>query len=273
MNKAIKQQIQAKFDKYQSIKSRINRYPQWMMAFHEGIPGCDYSSEDLHRISQQTQKLFGCHAVDAFSPSRIRELAKYTQVSSPLVFLRDNTVSNQMEFHLMNKYHGLVTLSSRRYEANLRSIFSDSEPEDVCSPFIESQKILENVLYYSEIICAASMMMLAFIEQKEVLSCHQKILNSNSLEEIERYQEEHSDFQEITPDMLRNIIEVLLKKRSFATFLADFIQEIIDDLSDLLSITNHLVIFQRSTASLAQGLFQEFSYTKASPVIHSNSFK
>ena len=144
MNIAIKQQIQAKFDKHQSIKSRINRYPQWMMAFHEGIPGCDYSSEDLHRISQQTQKLFGFHAVDAFFPSRIRELAKYTQVSSPLVFLRDNTVSNQMEFHLMNKYHGLVTLSSRRYEANLRSIFSDSVPEDVCSPFIESQKILEN---------------------------------------------------------------------------------------------------------------------------------
>lgn len=265
MNKAIKQQIQAKFDKYHLIKSQIMRYSN---PYPIGVE----SKDGIDKVLQFERYIFGDYINCVYAPSRIRELACYCKIIEPLVICHKTIDDHPILAELKQKNDTLFFLASSRYQVRIYNFFDESaySKEDVCSPFIESQKILENALLYSEIICAASMMMLAFIEQKEVLSCHQKILNSNTLEEIERYQEEHSDFQEITPDMLRNITEVLLKKRSLATFLADFIQEIIDDLSDLLSISNHLVIFQRSTASLAQGLFREVSYTKASP---SNSFK
>jgi len=259
MKPVLKAQIQAKLDKYQRIKSKIKRYPESMMAFHAGNGSWKdvaYSDADLKRVHQEILDLFG--DAEGVSSWRTRELARYCQIPEPLVFHQSANDKSSILDELKQKHHRLYTLASRRYDANQTSIFSDiTPPEDVATPFVESQKILENALFYSEVICACCEMMLGFIEQREV-SCHyERILKASSLKDIEKL--DNGPSQKITTEMLKHISDTLKKKRSYRSFLADYIQEIIDDLSDLLAISNHVVIFQRSTASLAQSLFKEAS--------------
>lgn len=267
MKPALQVQIQAKLDKYQRIKSKIKRYPEWMMAFHGGNGAWKdvaYSAEDLMLVNQQKLDLFG--DAEGISSWQTRELARYCQIPEPLVFHQAANDNESILEELKQKHHRLYTLASHRYQANQRSIFSDTTPEDVVTPFLESQKILENALFYSEVICAGCEMMLAFIEQREVSSHYERILKVSSLEEIEMLHNEPT--QKITPEMLKHISDTLIKNRSYRSFLADYIQEIIDDLSDLLAISNHAVIFQRSTASLAQSLFKEASRAEECTLKH-----
>jgi len=254
-------QIQAKLDKYQRIKSKIKRYP-----LYDENP--NYSEEELQSYRIYERGLFGNNTANVYSPSRIQEIAHYCKIRDPLVFCQAPVDNYSILESLKQKNDELFFLASSRYQNRIWNVFDETlySCEDVVTPFLESQKILENALFYSQVICACCEMMLAFIEQREVSSHYERILKVSSLKEIEMLHNEPT--QKITPEMLKHISDTLIKKRSYRSFLADYIQEIIDDLSDLLAISNHAVIFQRSTASLAQSLFKEASRAEECTLKH-----
>ena len=93
-----------------------------------------------------------------------------------------------------------------------------------------------------------------------------ELLLCNNLQEMEHLQNIDSldlgENKKITVFDLQKIVQILEKRRSWATYFGDFFQEILDDILELIPALHQIISTTgRSSASLAGGLFRQAQKT------------
>ena len=264
----LKQSLIKKQKKYEHVANSIIRYATW----------------DTHTIAMSTQ--------DATIQFRANTAVKnyYEDKSLPcaLVLLESNynqhrnnidTATIHLMKNLQKKNNALLDEFSRwdssitcQLGADTGAAFKDDDLRSKAAS--AEQKLLEDTLFNSKIIIAATGIILAHLDKNGSSTC--SMINENDLQLLRCVDLEGMDTlenneqavsREVTFQDLKLAVQAIEHRRSYKTYLGDFIQEILEDIMELIPILHGLISIDRSTSSIANSLFKQASNKKTEALV------
>ena len=266
----LRQSLIKKQKKYEHVANSIIRYAMW----------------GTHTIAMSTQDT----TIQFRAQTAVKNYYEEKSLPCALVLLESdyNQHRNNIDtatIHLMKnlqKKNNVLLDEFCRWNSNIRC----QSGTDTGAPFKDydlrskaasaEQKLLEDTLFNSKIITAATRIILAYLDKSASSTCSKineqdlQLLRCVDLDGMYTLEKnERAALREVTFQDLKSAVQAIEHRRSYKTYIGDFIQEVLEDIMELIPILHGLISIDRSTASIACSIFKE-AYKKKT-VEHCNN--